>query len=480
MSQNIKQKTKIGMLWNTIEKISVQGISFVLGIILARLLTPHDYGTIGMLSIFLAFSNVFVDSGFSRALIQKQNRTEYDFSTVFIFNIIVSCLLYVILFFSSPFIAKFYKTPELVSLQRVLFIVIILNSLSVVQNSKLQINVDFRSIALINAITTIISGVIAIFAAYKGLGTWALVIQSLTKSTVSVICFWIIGHWIPKTGFSYDSFKRLFGFGSKLLISATMAVTENSINDLIIGKIYKPESLGFYTRAKQFPEITAGTLNSVLNNSTFPMMAALQDDADELLRTFKKLIKMSALLVFPAMVGISLLSKSIILVLLGENWLQSTDLLFWLALSYIFVPLSSLNLNLLNAIGRSDLFLKIDISKIPIVCGVIAITFPISLKAIVVGKFCVAFVYFYMNAFMIGRLYKFGAFKQLICCWKEIIATLIMASSVMLVSNFLPITVFTLMLNILIGIVVYVIALLLLKEEELLIILNKLKVKFSK
>lgn len=480
MSQDIKKKTKIGMLWNTIEKISVQGISFVLGIILARLLTPHDYGTIGMLSIFLAFSNVFVDSGFSRALIQKQNRTEYDFSTVFIFNIIVSCLLYVILFFSSPFIAKFYKTPELVSLQRVLFIVIILNSLSVVQNSKLQINVDFRSIALINAITTIISGVIAIFAAYKGLGTWALVIQSLTKSTVSVICFWIIGHWIPKTGFSYDSFKRLFGFGSKLLISATMAVTENSINDLIIGKIYKPESLGFYTRAKQFPEITAGTLNSVLNNSTFPMMASLQDDADELLRTFKKLIKMSALLVFPAMVGISLLSKSIILVLLGENWLQSTDLLFWLALSYIFVPLSSLNLNLLNAIGRSDLFLKIDISKIPIVWGVIAITFPISLKAIVVGKFCVAFVYFYMNAFMIGRLYKFGAFKQLICCWKEIIATLIMASSVMLVSNFLPITVFTLMLNILIGIVVYVIALLLLKEEELLIIINKLKVKFSK
>ncbi|WP_308690558.1 lipopolysaccharide biosynthesis protein [uncultured Treponema sp.] len=474
MSQDIKKKTKIGMLWNTIEKISVQGISFVLGIILARLLTPDDYGTIGMLTIFLSLANVFVDSGFSRALIQKQDRTEYDFSTVLIFNTVVSFLLYGLLFFASPFIAAFYKTPSLISLQRVLFLVIIFNSLTVVQNSKLQIAVDFKSIAIINAITTIVSGVIAIIFAYKGFGAWALVIQTLSKSIVSLVCFWGIGHWFPKTGFSKDSFKNLFGFGSKLLISGLMAVTENSVNDLIIGKLYKPESLGFYTRAKQFPELTAGTLNSVMTNSTFPMMAALQNDRDELIKTLKKLIKMSSLIVFPAMVGISVLSKQIILVLLGEKWIASSQLLFWLSLSYLFVPLSTLNLNLLNAIGRSDLFLKIDIAKIPIVWSVVAVTFPISLKAVVIGKACVAFVYFYMNAFMLGRLYSFGAIKQLITCWKEIVSTVLMAIIVFIISTILPINVLTLVLEIFIGVIVYSLSLLIFQEQELKFFFNKI------
>ena len=189
---------------------------------MARLLTPHDYGTIGMLTIFLTFSNVFVDSGFSRALIQKQDRTEQDFSTTLIFNVVVSSFLYVILFFAAHAIAAFYKTPELLSLQRVFFLVIILNSLTVVQNAQLQIKIDFRSIAMINAITTIVSGGIAVFAAYRGLGAWALVFQTLVKAFVSALCFWIIGHWIPKNGFSATSFKKLFGFGSKLLASGLL------------------------------------------------------------------------------------------------------------------------------------------------------------------------------------------------------------------------------------------------------------------
>lgn len=474
MAEDIKHKTKIGMFWNAFEKVAVQGISFVLSIILARLLSPHDYGTIGMLSIFLAFSNVFVESGFGRALIQKQDRTEYDFSTTLIFNLVVSCFLYIILFFCSPAIAKFYKTPELLSLQRVFFLVVILNSLTVVQNAQLQIRIDFKSIALINGITTIIAGLIAIFAAYKGLGPWALVIQTLAKALVSAVCFWILGRWIPKTGFSKESFKRLFGFGSKLLASGLLGTTISNVNNLIIGKIYNPESLGFYTRAQQFPELTSGTLNSVLNNSTFPMMAALQNDKEELINTFKRLIKLSALLVFPAMVGLAVLSEPIILVLLGEKWLPAANLLFWLALSYAFIPLSSLNLNLLNAIGRSDLFLKIDISKVPIIFATMAITFPISLKAVVIGKAVTAFIYFYMNAFMIGRLYGFGAFKQLFCCWKGIIATIAMYFGLFIIRSFLSISVFNLFFEIFCGIIIYIIVLIILKESELSILFGKL------
>lgn len=475
MTQDIKQKTKIGMFWNAFEKIAIQGISFALNIILARLLTPHDYGTIGMLTIFLSFSNVFVDSGFSRALIQKQDRTEYDFSTTLIFNILVSFVLYFILFFVSPAIAHFYKTPELVLLQRIFFLVIILNSLTVVQNAQLQIKVDFKSIAIINSVTTIISGMLAILAAYKGLGPWALVIQTLTRALVSAFCFWLMGKWIPKTGFSKICFVQLFNFGSKLLASGLLSTTINNINNLVIGKIYNPESLGFYTRAQQFPELTSGTLNSVLNNATFPMMSVLQNDKNELISTFKRLIKFSALIVFPAMVGMAILSKSIILVLLGDKWLDASNLLFWLALSYMFIPLSSLNLNLLNAIGRSDLFLKIDISKIPLICATMAITFPISLRAVVIGKAVTAFIYFYMNAFMIGRLYNFGAFRQLICCWKGILSTIVMGVVVLFFILYVHNPYVCVLCGIFLGIITYVLCLFLLKEEELFLIINRIK-----
>lgn len=467
MSQDIWQKTKIGMSWNAFENIAVQGISFVLNIILARLLTPHDYGTIGMILIFLTFSNIFVDSGLSRALIQRQDRTENDFSTVLIFNILISVLLYVILFFAAPAIADFYDTPELVTLQRVFFLVLIIDSLSVVQSAKLQIKVDFKSIALINAVATIISGSIAVWSAYNNFGVWALVIQSLTKSLVSVVCFWIVGKWIPKTGFNKDSFKKLFGFSSKLLVCGLLGTTFTNVYNLIIGKYYNPTSLGFYTRAQQFPELTAGTLNSVMNTSTFPLMATLQNKRDELILTFRRLIRLSALVIFPTMVGLSVLSDEIILVLLGEIWLPTSDLLFWLALSYIFTPLSALNLNLLNAIGRSDLFMKIDFSKVPILAAMMAITFPISLKAVVIGKAATAIIWLYINSFMIGKLYNFGAFKQLACCWKGIVSTVVMTLSVWLTISFIETPLIRLIVGMLLGIAVYAAMLALLKEEEL-------------
>lgn len=473
MSQGIKQKTKIGMFWNAFEKIAVQGISFVLSIILARLLTPHDYGTIGMMTVFWAFSNVFVDSGFSRALIQKQDRTEDDFSTTFIFNIVVSCLLYAILFFASPAIADFYETPELVELQRVFFIVIILNSLTVVQSAKLQIIVDFKSIALINAVSTIFSGVVAIYMAYNGAGAWALVWQSIIKSAVSALCFWCISKWIPKTGFSKVSFKRLFGFGSKLLACGLLSTTVTHIYNLVIGKIYNSASLGHFTRAQQFPELTVGTLGSVLNNATFPLMATLQNNSDELISTFRRLIKLSALVSFPAMVGLAVLSDDVIMVLLGEKWMPAATLLFWLALSYIFTPFSALNLNLLNAIGRSDLFMRIDFSKVPIIFATMAITFPISLKAVVVGKAVTAFIYFYMNTFMVKRLYGFGAFKQLACCWKCIVSTIVMAFVVWILASYIENSIMALIIGIIGGVAIYVAMLAILKEEELKLFVNK-------
>lgn len=476
---DLKQKTKIGILWNIIEKVAVQGIGFILNIILARLLTPHDYGTVGMLTIFLTFSNVFIDSGFSRALIQKQDRTENDYSTVLIFNIIISIIIYIILFFASPAIAQFYKTPELLQLQRVFFLVIILNSLTVVQNAQLQINVDFKHIAIINSFSVIISGIIAIIAAYNGLGPFALVFQTLSKALISAIMFWVIGKWVPKTGFSKKSFKNLFGFGSKLLVSGLLSTTITNVYNLVIGKVYNPASLGYYTRAQQFPEITSGTIASVLNKTTFPLMSSLQNNKDELANILKKLIKMTSMIVFPAMIGLACLSEPIILVLLGEKWLPASNLLFWVSLSYIFTPLSILNMNVLNAIGRSDLFLKIDLIKIPFIILTMIITFPISLKAIVIGKAITAFLWFYINGFLIGRFYNFGVFKQLFCSWKYIVSALIMGIIVTLINKLVVSNVFSLILGLFGGVFSYILLLIIFKDVEFYRILIKLKGKIK-
>ena len=475
---DIKQKTKIGMIWNALEKIVLQIISFVLNIILARLLTPHDYGTIGMLTIFLTFSNVFIDSGFSRALVQKQDRTESDFSTVLIFNILMSCVLYAILFFASPAIAKFYKTPELLSLQRVFFLVIILNSLTVVQNAKFQIHIDFKKIAIINTVTTLLGGIIGIIAAYQGLGPWALVIQTLSKSLINLILFWILGKWLPKTGFSKQSFKQLFTFGSKLLLSGLLGTTVTNINNLVIGKVYTPSSLGLYTRAQQFPDLLTSTLTSVLNNATFPLMSSLQSNKDELVSVLKRLIKINSMFVFPAMTGLAILSKPLILVLLGEKWEFTADLLVWLCFSNMFVAHNTLNMNVLNAIGRSDLFLKVDCFKITIIFITMAITFPISLKAVVVGKVVSCFIYFYINAFMPGKLFGFGAFKQLACSWKYIVSTLVMSVFVLAVRCIIDSNIVCLVVGIVLGVIVYAVMILLLRDDEAKLIVKKIKGKF--
>ena len=478
MEDNIKKKTKIGMIWNTLEKFSVQIVSFVIGIILARLLTADDYGTLGLLTVFLTISTVFIDSGFSKGLIQKIDRTEEDFSTTLIFNVIVSIILYIILFFTAPVIANFFKKPELVSLSRALFLVIILTSLSVVQSAILQIKVDFRKIAIINLSSTIISGVAGIISAYKGIGVWALVIQSIVKQVVSTILYWIVGHWIPKTGFYFSSFIKLFKYVSNLLITGIVSTIISTVNNLVIGKLYKPDQLGYYTRAEQFPQLTSGTLTSVLQTTTFPLLANYQRSKDELLGIFKRVVHVTCLLVFPAMIGLAICSRTIIVVLLTEKWVTSADYLFWLTLSYIFAPLQILNLNLLNAIGRSDLNLKLDLLKCPFIIICMAITLPINLRAVVIGRFAACFIYCFIDCYMTGKMYKFGMFKQLISSWKAIISSIMMAVVLEFINKvFIHETIIKLIILLLSGVTIYLGCLFVLKEEEIRIIQNKIILK---
>ncbi|MDR1761766.1 MAG: lipopolysaccharide biosynthesis protein, partial [Bacteroidales bacterium] len=249
---SLKQKTISGILWSSIERFSVQGIQFVLQIIMARLLLPADYGLIGMLAIFLAVSQSFIDSGFANALIRKQNRTEVDFSTVFYFNIVVGILFYFILFFTSPYIAEFYEAPILESLTKVVALNVFINSLTIVQRAKFTINVDFKTQTKASLLAVIISGAVGILMAYQGFGVWALVVQTITNGTINMIMLWIYSKWRPQFVFSITSFKEMFSYGSKLLLSGLIDTTYNNIYTMVIGKKFSQVDLGYFTRADQF------------------------------------------------------------------------------------------------------------------------------------------------------------------------------------------------------------------------------------
>jgi teichuronic acid exporter len=305
MTKTLKQKAAHGVVWSAVERFSAQGVQFVLGLILARLLTPEDYGLIGMLAIFLAVSQTFIDSGFSTALVQKKNRDELDYSTTFYFNIVVALVFYALLFFTAPLIADFYDEPLLQSLTRVVGLTIIINSLGVVQRAKFTINVDFKTQTKASLSSIIISGLVGIYLAYTGFGVWALVVQNLMRRTINVLVLWVISKWHPHKGFSWERFRGLFSFGSKLLLSGLLDTVFQNIYTIVIGKVFSAHTLGFFTRAKQFAAFPSSNITGVIGRVTFPVLSQLQDDDAKLRSAYTKIIKISALIIFPLMMGLA-------------------------------------------------------------------------------------------------------------------------------------------------------------------------------
>ncbi|MBQ7270430.1 MAG: lipopolysaccharide biosynthesis protein [Campylobacter sp.] len=479
MQESIIQKTKFGILWNAFEKFGVQGLGFVFNVILARILSPNDYGLFALLIVFVSFCHVFVESGFTRALIQKQDRSEIDFSTAFIFNIAVAVVAYIILFIASPFIADFYDKPELENLAKVLFLLVILYSLNIVQIAKFQIDVNFKKIALINLVALIISGVVGIALAMSGFGVWALVLQLLLKQCIVIAMSWYYSQWRPRAEFSKVSFDRLFGFGIKLSLVGFIAMILANIYNLFIAKIYDTHQLGLYHQSEVVPTAVFGAVTSAIATATFPLLSALQNDKSELVRIFKRLIKITSLLTIPVMVGLAVISENFILVFLTDKWIAAAPLLFWFCLCYIFTPISTVNLNILPAIGRSDLFLKIALIKLPLTLTMMAITFPISLKAIIMGQALLGFIAFFINTYLIKKYYNFGAFEQLTYIWRSFVASLIMAVVMFFTDKFIQSPLLSLIVCVIVGSITYIFSLWVLKEEELFIFIKKLKNKFG-
>ncbi len=396
-SENLKSKTVSGVLWSAVERFSLQGVQFVINIIMARLLLPVDYGMIGMLAVFLQISQTFIDGGFTNALIQRKDRTEVDFSTVFYFNIIIAFIFYVLIFFSAPLIADFYNMPGLVNVARVIALSLLISSLSAIHKIKLTINIDFKTQSKISLTAALISGIVGIWMAYENVGVWALVTQILINSVLQTILYYFFLHWFPLKIFSLKSFKILFSFGSKLLVSSLIHTVYYNLYSIVIGKRFSAADLGYYTRAEQFAVFPSSNVNSIISRVTFPILSSIQDDDERLASVYRKYIRLASFIIFPLMIGLAVLAKPLIILLLTEKWLGIVVLLQILCLDWMLDHLSIINLNLLYVKGRSDWALRLEIVKKIIATTILFSSIPFGIIGMCWGRVVYALIATYLN-----------------------------------------------------------------------------------
>lgn len=455
MSDSLKSKTVKGVVWSSIERFSTQGVQFLIMIIMARLLTPKDYGLIGMLAIFLAVAQSLIDSGFSQALIRKQDRTDVDNSTVFYFNIVVSSALYLILFIAAPFVADFYNQPELTSVMRIVCLGVILNSLAVVQRALLTVRIDFKTQAKASLSAAVISGCIGIVLAYCGFGVWSLVVQQLLNLSVNTLLLWIFSKWRPIAVFSWKSFHELFAFGSKLLASGLLDTLYRNIYPIVIGKLFSASSLGHYTRAHQFSEFPSSNVTGIIQRVTYPILCGIQDETERLEAVYRKFLKLSAFIIFPLMIGMSAVARPFIDIVLGKQWGFCGQLLQIICFAMMWYPIHAINLNLLQVKGRSDLFLRLEIIKKILGITVLCITAPFGLVVMCYGQIFNSIVALVINTYYTGKLINVGFIRQMKDLLPTILLSLIMFWAILLVDGFIETNMYRLVIGVLVGIIVY-------------------------
>lgn len=455
MSDSLKSKTVKGVVWSSIERFSTQGVQFLIMIIMARLLTPKDYGLIGMLAIFLAVAQSLIDSGFSQALIRKQDRTDVDNSTVFYFNIVVSSALYLILFISAPFVADFYNQPELTSVMRVVCLGVILNSLAVVQRALFTVKIDFKTQAKASLSAAVLSGCIGIVLAYYGFGVWSLVVQQLLNLSVNTLLLWIFSKWRPIAVFSWKSFHELFAFGSKMLASGLLDTLYRNIYPIVIGKLFNASSLGHYTRAHQFSEFPSSNVTGIIQRVTYPILCGIQDETERLEAVYRKFLKLSAFIIFPLMIGLSSVARSFIYIVLGSQWVFCGQLLQIICFAMMWYPIHAINLNLLQVKGRSDLFLRLEIIKKILGITVLCITAPFGLVVMCYGQIFNSIVALVINTYYTGKLINVGFIRQMKDLFPTILLSLTMFGAILLVNSFIEANMHRLIIGVLVGIIVY-------------------------
>ena len=412
--KDIKSMAVHGVAWTMVEKYSGQLVQFVIQIILARLLTPSEYGLIGVLAIFIAISTVFIDGGFSAALIQCKDRSQKDFSTVFYVNVAIALVFYLILFFCAPLIADFYDKPILSSIVRVYCLTLIINSLASTGQTMLTIRLDFKTTTKISFAAGVVSGVVGVVMAYLGFGVWALVAQALGYATIAALLTLIQVRWLPRDGFSGESFRRLFSFSSRLFAANLISSVYEKIFGVIIGKMFSTAALGFYDRAVSFNVLLNNNVTHVLGRVSYPLLSQIQDDNQRLMNIYRRYIQISAFLTFPLMMMLCGVAKPMILALLTEKWAASIVLLQVLTFGFLWDGVIVSNINLIKVKGRSDLVLKLEIVKkiIAFALCIGALIIYRSVLALCIAKAIYGFIALILNTVYTKRLFNYGFIKQ--------------------------------------------------------------------
>lgn len=455
MASELKQKTVKGIIWNSIQHFTNNGVHFLLMIFMARLLGPKEYGLIGLTTVFMAIASTFVDSGFANALIRKKNCTNDDFSTVFFFNLFISIVCYFIIFVIAPYVGDFYKEPILCPILRVLGLLLIIQAFCAVQSTILTKNIDFKKRTKITVSKNIISGLIGLLFAFLGYGVWALVIQSLTASILFSIMLWSTTEWYPNMHFSKKSFKELFDYGSKLLLSSLINTTYGQIYPIVIGKFFSAATLGNFSRARHWADLGSKNLTGILQGVTFPVLAKIQDDDKQLENVYRRMIRTSCYIIFPVMIGMSATAHPLTLVVIGEKWDFSAYLLQIICFSMMWYPVHALNLNLLQVKGRSDLFLKLEIiKKIMGVC-ILCISIPLGIVAMCYFNIASSLIALFINTYYTGKLIHVGFIKQMRDIAPTLLLSMVMWGGVLFSIQFLPSKYIQLPAGILIGAAIY-------------------------
>ena len=426
MAESLKQKTVTGVMWNALQKLSSSGIAFLLTLVMARLLSPSDYGMIGLLTVFIAVASIFVDCGFSLALVRKKDCTQEDRSTVFFWNIFISIVAYIILFFIAPYVASFYDMPLLCPLLRVVSLKIVIGSFTSIQSVNFTIALDFKTTTRITIINSLVSGFFGIAAAVAGMGVWALVIQQISGAIISCFQYWHASPWRPSWVFSKQSFRYLFGFGSNMLMSQLLETVYSNIYPIVIGKVFDASSLGHYSRAHTFASFPAQNITHVLSQVTFPVLAKIQDEDERLQTAYRKILRVSSFVVFPMLLGLSALAQPLIVIVIGEKWLFCAQLLQVVCFSMMWYPVHAINLNLLKVKGRSDLFFKLEVIKKFLGVVILIVSIPFGVMGMCYFGILSSLISLGINTYYTGKLINLGFYKQMLDLLPTLITSLLM------------------------------------------------------
>ena len=455
MPESLKKKTVKGVAWTSLDKLSGIGFSFIIGVVLARLLSPSDYGLLAMIAVFNAIAFAFLDSGFCNALVRKPDLTEDDNTTAFCFNLVAGVLLFGIIWLIAPLVSMFYDKPILTPLLRAEGSLLIISSFKFVQSTQLMRALNFKARMIIRVTSNVLGGVIGIISAYKGLGVWALVVMHIASALISVLMLWIISPWRPRGRWDKASFNYLWGYGSKLLASNLLNTIYSNIYPIIIGKFYSAADLGQYTRAKQYAQMPSGTLTGVLQQVTFPVLSKIQDDIARLGESYRRMLRFTVFIVFPIMMGMAALAHPLVITLVTDKWAQCVPYLQVICFSSMWYPVHAINLNLLQVKGRSDLFLRLEIIKKVIVTVVIFICVPFGIMGICIGAVFTSIVCLAINTYYTGKMINVGFVRQMMDMTPTLLNSLAMGAIVYLATIPLSTEWLKLVVGIPVGIVFY-------------------------